>query len=129
MVSLLIRSERKHAECVAVLTTSQPPMITTWAAFTEAMYFAERRSGWHAQDGLWKLTLRGEIVLMDLGPEERERAHALMRKYRDLPMDLADATLVALAEQLGIRTIFTLDADFGVYRYLDKHAFKVVPAS
>lgn len=50
-----------------------------------------------------------------------------MKKYQDLPMDLADASLVATAETLRNRQIFTLDKDFYVYRLYDKQAFEVIP--
>jgi predicted nucleic acid-binding protein len=50
-----------------------------------------------------------------------------MERYRDLPMDLADATLVALAEARGVRQIFTLDREFHVYRLRGRAAFEVVP--
>ena len=50
----------------------------------------------------------------------------LMEKYEDTPMDLADASLVAAAETLGLKRIFTLDSDFYVYRINDKDAFDVI---
>jgi predicted nucleic acid-binding protein len=49
-----------------------------------------------------------------------------MEKYRDTPMALADAALVALAEVKGIKRIFTLDSDFGIYRYRGREAFVMV---
>jgi hypothetical protein len=51
-----------------------------------------------------------------------------MDKYADTPMDLADATLVALAEETGQRKIFSLDSDFHVYRIRGRQRFVVVPA-
>jgi predicted nucleic acid-binding protein len=51
----------------------------------------------------------------------------LMDKYRDLPMDLADASLVAVADLLGMRTIFSLDKDFHIYRLHDGSALTIVP--
>nr|WP_317270313.1 PIN domain-containing protein [Arthrospira sp. PLM2.Bin9] len=50
-----------------------------------------------------------------------------MEKYQDLPMDLADASLLAVAESQNIKRIFTLDSDFYVYRLYDKDAFEVIP--
>jgi len=50
-----------------------------------------------------------------------------MEKYRDVPMDLADASLVALAEERGLRRIFTLDHDFEVYRINGRLTFETVP--
>lgn len=52
---------------------------------------------------------------------------ALMRKYGDSPMDLADASLVAAAERLDVRRVFTLDRHFHAYRMNRGHAFDVVP--
>ena len=53
----------------------------------------------------------------DLTVDDAPRMHALMSKYRDLPMDLADAAIVTVAEREGVRQIFTLDRrDFSVYR-------------
>ncbi len=51
----------------------------------------------------------------------------LMEKYRDLPMDLADASLVATAEAMNLRQILTIDSDFHVYRIHGKDAFEVLP--
>jgi len=58
---------------------------------------------------------------------EQQRIRSLMEKYRDVPMDLADASLVALAQTRGIRRIFTLDSDFYVYRLNGRDSFEVIP--
>jgi predicted nucleic acid-binding protein len=50
-----------------------------------------------------------------------------MTRYADLPMDLADATLVALAEERADRRVFTLDSDFQVYRLHGRKRFEIVP--
>jgi predicted nucleic acid-binding protein len=52
---------------------------------------------------------------------------ALMAQYRDTPMDLADASLVAVAESLRLRRVFTIDSDFYVYRLADGSALEVLP--
>lgn len=52
---------------------------------------------------------------------------SLMEQYRDIPMDLADASLVATAESLNQRRIFTLDRDFQIYRFRGNQSFEVVP--
>ena len=53
--------------------------------------------------------------------------HILMDQYRDAPTDLADASLVAVAETLSLRTVFTIDRHFYAYRTADKQAFQAVP--
>ena len=59
--------------------------------------------------------------------EDLERMRALMERYADAPMDLADASLVALAEALNETLVFTLDDHFRAYRLRDRRAFQVVP--
>lgn len=70
---------------------------------------------------------KGALVIHLSTEEETERMQALMEQYKDTPMDLADASLVALAEVLAVRRIFTLDSDFHVYRIHGKDAFEVFP--
>lgn len=67
------------------------------------------------------------MVIYDLDVEECRRMRILMEQYRDVPMDLADASLVVAAETLNMQRIFTLDSDFYVYRINGKQAFTVVP--
>jgi predicted nucleic acid-binding protein len=85
--------------------------------------------GWPAQRALWQMVERKALQLVDLGPDEVQRARVLMEKYQDVPMDLADATLVATAEARRIRRIFTLDSDFQIYRLRGRISFELVPNS
>jgi predicted nucleic acid-binding protein len=64
-----------------------------------------------------------------LGVDDIPRIRELMRKYRDLPMDLADAALVRVAERERLRRIFTIDRrDFQLYRLSRIGRFVVLPA-
>jgi hypothetical protein len=77
------------------------------------MYLLGEAGGWLAQDALWSLLEHGDVEIAELSPELRTRMRVLMDKYQDRPMDLADASLVVLAEKRGLRDVFTLDhADF-----------------
>lgn len=125
LVALVDRGEPDHGKCADTLTRLRGPMLTTWPAFTEAMYLLGDAAGWQAQEVLWRLEQRGDLVVEM--PARLDRAAELMRRYRDLPMDLADATLVALAEERGLGTIFSLDRDFQVYRLARGKAFKILP--
>lgn len=127
LIALIDRADSDHASCVSALEILDAPLITTWPAFTEACYLLGERAGWAAQDVLWHLVDREDLVIRDLTSTMRKRARDLMEKYRDLPMDLADATLVALAETERLRRIFTLDKDFTVYRLQGRRAFEVLP--
>ena len=106
LVALLDRSDPDHQACRSALTAVRDPLATVWPAVTEAMYLLGRVS-WPAQDALWELL--EEVKILPLEPRDTRRMRALMEKYRSLPMDLADAALVAVAEREMIRSIFTLD--------------------
>lgn len=120
--------EPDHQLCRTVLGQVKLPLVTTWPAFTEAMSLLARAGGPIGRQALWKLVLTSRLDVVDLSRAALERSAALMDTYADLPMDLADATLVALAQERGNRRVFTLDSDFGVYRLHLRQRFEVLPA-
>jgi hypothetical protein len=67
------------------------------------------------------------LVIHHHNSDELKRMETLMIQYQDVPMDLADASLVAMAEVLNQRQIFTLDSDFYIYRRYGNQPFEVVP--
>jgi predicted nucleic acid-binding protein len=91
------------------------------------MYLLWRIGKLPAQEELWGF-IKDELVLPHCpsGPEW-ERMRELMRQYHDLPMDFADASLVAAAEELNEHEIFTLDSHFRIYRIHGADHFTVVP--
>jgi hypothetical protein len=128
LIAILDRGESSHQACVDCLAELTGPMLTTWPAFTEAMYLLGDAGGWTAQAALWSLHAQGDIEIAEQGADDCRRMRALMEKYKDRPMDLADASLVTLAESRGLRDIFTLDhADFGTYRLHRRQTFRVWP--
>ena len=128
LVALINRSDPNHQICLAATRDlSGSRMTTTWPCFTEAMYLLRSRRRTSAQAALWELLRAGLLVLHEISPDKRERMSQLMEKYRDRPMDLADASIVAVAEHLGTRRLFTLDGDFRIYRLADGSAFEIVP--
>ena len=127
LVALIDRGEPDHEQCVEALARLTAPMVTTWPAFTEAMYLVGGAGGWKAQEALWKLLERGDLQLVPLDDALQKRTRALMRRYRDTPMDLADATLVAVAEVLDVARMFTLNRDFQIYRWKGRRKFELVP--
>jgi hypothetical protein len=102
-------------------------MLITWPVFTEAMYLLGDAGGWKAQSALWTLLTRGDMEIIELAGETVDRSRSLMQKYSDTPMSLADATLVAAAEKLGLKRVFTLDSDFDVYRFRGRQRFERIP--
>lgn len=128
LVALINRNDPNHATCVAA-TKRLPatPLVTTWPCFTEAMYLLFQAGGFPAQVELWRWRAANRLVLLAPSESETDRMAALMEKYRDRPMDLADASLVAVAEHRAMKRLFTLDSDFLVYRLADEAAIECVP--
>lgn len=125
-VALLSSDERQHAACAAVLERWEGAIVTTEAVLTETLYLVGTRAEY--QQVCLEFFLRGAFVLIPSTVTSLERVAQLMKKYRDLPMDFADATLVALAEELETNVVFTLDRrDFSLYRMNGRKAFQILP--
>jgi predicted nucleic acid-binding protein len=90
------------------------------------MYLALHRGGWQMQKQLGQLLLDKLLVVYDIQESDYSRLLALMEQYRDRPMDLADATLVLVAEKTGYRQILTIDSDFLFYRITNKESFDII---
>jgi len=126
LVALIDRSEQRHADCAAVLERWLGPIATTEAVLTETLHLL-RAIGWRAQKACMDLFLRRVFTLVPASAATLHRAAALMEQYRDLPMDYADATLVALAEELRANEFFTLDRrGFSVYRLYGKQTIETL---
>lgn len=127
LVALINTADANYQRCQETLPLLSGPIIVTWPCLTEAMYLLGRTGGYPAQRGLWQLFER-QFLVLHLGSEaERLRAQELMARYRDAPMDLADASVVAAAETLEIPRVFTLDRHFYAYRFRDREHFEVLP--
>ena len=126
LVALLNPADRGHARCAASLKTLHGPLVTGWPVITEAMYLLGY--AWQAQERLWDMLTEGHVAVLPLDDGDYPRMRSLMSRYRDLPMDLADAALVRLAERERIRRVFTLDRrDFALYRPERIGRFELVP--
>jgi predicted nucleic acid-binding protein len=128
LIAIIDADEADHAACLEALDQVELPLVTTWPAFTEAMYLLARAGGIKGQRALWRLVQTDRLVVADLSESAVDRSARLMDQYADRPMDLADATLVAYAEEHGQRAIFTLDDDFHVYRFRGRQRFETIPA-
>lgn len=127
IVALIDEDDVHHAACLAVTKRLlSEELLTTWPCFTEAMYLLGSIGGHRYQARLWRLWEDGRLVLHDLTPTQLQRMAALMEKYQDTPMDLADASLLVAAESRTLRQIFTVDSDFYVYRLADGVALEVI---
>jgi predicted nucleic acid-binding protein len=129
LVAVLDETDGDHQRCVSVLKRLSDPMITTWPVVTEAMYLlGQTQNPLDSQDALLAMLDRQLVLVVELRREDLPRLEALIRKYRGLPMDLADATLVRVAERETVRQVFTLDKrDFQVYRLGRRETLTILP--
>ncbi len=129
LVAVLDESDKDHSRCVSVLKRLSDPMVSTWPVVTEAVYLlGQTQNPVDSQDALLDIIDRQVVLIADLRREDVPRIRVLIQKYQDLPMDLADASLVRVAERDAIRKVFTLDRrDFEVYRVGRREAFEVIP--
>jgi len=125
-VALVDRSEGRHKQCVEWLRDFRGNILSSEAVLTEVLYllnFSPR-----AQSAAIDFVLNEAIVLVPPSLESLKRVRRLMEKYKDIPMDYADATLVSIAEEFSITHVVSFDAeDFGIYRLSSKRPFIVLP--
>lgn len=125
-VALIDRSEERHRDCVQVLEGWTGPIVTSEAVLTEALHLLG--PDWRPRGACLQFILRGAVLLVPTSLRSLRRVTELMEKYADRPMDYADATLVALAEDLDTDEVFTLDRqDFSIYRLQGTRAFRLLP--
>lgn len=122
--ALVDRRDAWHNRAVAQMDTLQEGWVTTWPVLAEATHLLARWVGWHAAQALLLDVADGGILAWQWQDDGTARLARLMQRYADLPMDLADGSLVLLAEHLGHGRILTTDErDFGAYRFKDQRPF------
>ena len=127
IVAFFDASDDYHESCIELLKGINEPLITTWPVLTEA--FNLLGFSWKAQDNLWEFIVRGGVEVLSMDDKQQARCRQLMKKYSDLPMDLADGSLVVLAESKKVKKIFTLDhKDFQIYKPARIKNFTLLPA-
>ncbi len=113
LVAWLDQGDGDHTRCAAFFADYQGPFVTTWPVLTEVCHLLPR----HIVGRFMRWVAAGGMTVRELAPTAADDIATLMEKYGDLPMDLADASLVWLAGEMGLDEIATLDVtDFGIYR-------------
>ena len=123
---MIDRSESKYDICVQWLKSYSGKLYSTEAVLTEVLYllyFSVR-----AQSAAIDFVLKSVVEIVPSSVESLKKAKKLIKKYSDLPMDYADATIVCLAMDTGIHNITTFDKkDFNIYRVKKKQPFITMP--
>jgi uncharacterized protein len=117
--------DKHHASAKSALSTIDEPLITTWPVMAETCHLLLSRVGERSARTFIDSGARGAFEVFDLSREHLPRISELMLRYAKLPMDLADASLVVLAEELGTGRILSTDQrDFGAYRWKNRKPFQ-----
>lgn len=122
LVGFLAAGVEHHAWAVEQWKQLRPPLLTCEPVLTEAAFLLKREG--RDTDSLFNLLERGVIRIAIAVEREQADLRALMRRYRNRPMSLADACLVRLSEMNPAAEVITLDGDFRIYR---RHGNKVIP--
>lgn len=131
LAALFNRSDGYHSQALSYFKRhgANLRLLTTWEVVSEVMYFLDFSAHAQADLLLWlhEGATRDRVRIASLQTVDLLGLSAMMRKYADRPMDLADASLVWLANSTGVTDIITIDrADFAAYRTNKRKAFKNV---
>lgn len=120
------RRDNFHQQAVCCFNDYQSEkLITTWAVMTETCHLLLNRAGHYGQQKFIEFYHQGNFDVFDTKPEHSEKLVFLMQQYADLPIDLAGASLILLAEHLSHGQILTLDKrDFSIYRWNQTQVFE-----
>ncbi|MEW6166775.1 MAG: DNA-binding protein [Pseudomonadota bacterium] len=118
-------ADMHHARALqAARDLAEEDFVCTWPVITETVYLIGKRLGIEARLRFMAELTAGVCTIQALPDTALRRMELLMRRYRNLPMDLADASLVVLAEELGEGRILSTDTrDFGAYRWKNTKPF------
>ena len=123
-LALANRRDRFHEPARAALQDVREPLTTTMAVLTETCHLLSHRLGSNAAVTFMESVSAGACHVQPLASADLPRVVELMRKYSDLPMGLADASLVLLAARSGDGRILSTDQrDFQTYRWKNTEPF------
>lgn len=123
LIALFDASDKHHKKAVTFIKENKFPLITTLASITETLHLLDFNR--NAQIDFLDWISKGAVEVHNVEVPAFNRLRDLTIKYKDLPMDFADACLVYLAEELNITKIATIDRDFTIYRIKNKKKFEL----
>ncbi len=114
LIALFDKDDKYHTQVVEFIQKEKYRFITTTAVITEVTHMLDFNVD--VQIDFFEWMLKDGVVLQEIEQKDISRIIAFTKKYRDRPMDFADATLVIAAEKTGIKKIISIDSDFDIYR-------------
>lgn len=118
IIALFNKNDKYHQKIKEFIKTYKGKLTTTWPVITEVSHMLDFNIQTQIDFLTWiKL---GAIEVEDIDIQDLNRIIELSKKYSNVPMDLADASLVVLSEKLNIKKIITIDSDYYIYRTIHK---------
>lgn len=114
LIALFDKSDKYHLKAISFLESLERGLITTWPVITETSHMLSFST--KAQSNFLEWIERGGLRIYEMDHEHITRLKELTIKYDDVPMDLADASLMVASEIKGIHQIASIDSDFYIYR-------------
>lgn len=126
ILAILNEKDTWHAVCTETFHRLPFPGLTSEAVLTEVFHLVNRSRT--EMESVWGFIDSGVVAVATIANSELPQVHSLMTRYRDRPMDFADATLVYLAGRESLNVVFTVDhADFATYRMKGNRRFQILP--
>jgi predicted nucleic acid-binding protein len=123
------QQDRHHARCMALFDDAPGPLLLPAPVLTEVCYLLERERGAQAEAGFLRSVRDDVFTLVALTATDLDRMADLVETYADLPLGAADASVIAVAERLGVYQVATLDhRHFTVVRPRHVDALELLPA-
>ena len=120
LIALFDRSDKYHKSVLDFMKSYKGKLITSWAVITEVSHMLDFNL--HVQIDFLKWCEIGGVEVYNITQDEISNIRIMMEKYIDIPMDLADGTLMYIANKENIKNIVSIDSDFDIYRTLKKQS-------
>jgi predicted nucleic acid-binding protein len=128
LVAAADRADSWHRKCAEFLAAATAPLLVPPTVVTEVCYMVARTGGGEAEAAFLRLFGEGLLTFVELDPADLGRMADLTERYSDFPLGCVDASVVAVAERLGITEVATLDRKhFGVVRPRHVERFTLLP--
>lgn len=118
LIALFNKNDKYHEKIKEFIKNYKGLLTTSWPVITEVCHMLDFNI--NAQIDFLKWIKLGGLKVEDIETEEIDKIIKLSEKYSDIPMDLADATLIIISERLGIKEIITIDSDYYIYRTTER---------
>ncbi|MBM3699327.1 MAG: PIN domain-containing protein [Actinobacteria bacterium] len=122
LIALFNKNDKYHEKIKELIKNYKGLLTTSWPVITETCHMLDFNVG--AQIDFLKWIRLGGLKIEDIQTGEIDKIIKLSEKYSDIPMDLADATLVIISERLGIKEIITIDSDYYIYRTTEREMLR-----